>query len=44
MMVMEIIYKAAATKEDALRMGLAIRDEISAAIPNKKALFTPVPR
>lgn len=43
-MVMEIPYKAAATKEDALRMGLALRDQISAEIPSKEALFAPVPR
>ncbi len=39
MMVMEIPYKAAATKEEALRMGLAIRDEIAGKISSKEALF-----
>lgn len=39
LMVMEIPYKNAATSDDALSMGLKIRDEIAARIPNKQALF-----
>ena len=44
MMVMEIPYANAATKEEALRVGLGIRDEIAAKIPNKEALFAPAPQ
>lgn len=39
MMVMEIPYSAAATPQAALAMGLSIRDEIAAHIPEKAALF-----
>ena len=41
MMVMEISYKDAATKEDALSMGSKIRDEIAAKIPSYATLFQP---
>jgi hypothetical protein len=41
LMVMEIPYKFASTNDDALKMGLKIRDEIAARIPNKQALFQP---
>jgi hypothetical protein len=41
MMVMEIPYKKAATKEEALSMGSKIRDEIAAKIPSYAALFQP---
>ena len=39
MMVMEIPYKNASSKEQALAMGTAIRDEIAAKIPERAALF-----
>ena len=39
LMVMEIPYKIASTSDEALRMGLRIRDEIATRIPNKQALF-----
>ncbi len=41
LMVMEIPYKDAPTGQAALGMGLKIRDEIAARIPDKQALFKP---
>ncbi len=41
LMVMEIPYRYAATSDEALAMGLKIRDEIAARIPSKQALFGP---
>ena len=41
LMVMEVPYKVAVDGDDALQIGLKIRDEIAARIPNKEALFQP---
>ena len=41
LMVLEIPYSYASTKEEALTDGLKIRDEVAAKIPNKAALFGP---
>lgn len=41
LMVLEIPYRNAATQEQALAMGLRIRDEVAAKIPSKSALFGP---
>ena len=43
-MVMEIPYGSASTKEEALRMGLVVRDQIAAQISSKEALFAAAPR
>lgn len=42
LMVMEVPYKFAMNSDDALAIGLKIRDEIAAQIPDKQALFQPV--
>ena len=44
MMVMEIPYANASSKEEALHIGLAIRNESTAQIPSKEALFATPPR
>jgi hypothetical protein len=41
MIVMEVPYKNAATKDEALSMGSKIRDEIAAKIPSYATLFQP---
>jgi len=43
LLVLEIPYRDAPSKEQALQMGLNIRDELAAKIPGKSALFSPAP-
>jgi hypothetical protein len=39
--VMEVPYTKASNEEEALKIGVAIRDELQAQIPNKAALYQP---
>jgi hypothetical protein len=39
--VMEVPYTKASDEEEALKIGVAIRDELQAQIPNKAALYQP---
>jgi hypothetical protein len=39
--VMEVPYAKASNEEEALKIGVAIRDEIQAQIPSKAALYQP---
>jgi hypothetical protein len=36
---MEVSYTKASNEEEALRIGVAIRDDVQRQIPNKKALY-----
>ena len=39
--VMEVPYSKASSEEEALKIGVAIRDEVQSQIPNKAAMYQP---